>query len=133
MKRLIVTLVIVFIFTVSAMVMMGTTIDVEAKGEIQEQSEVGVTVKISLDGKDGTLGFKIILDTHSVDLGRYKFAEIAVLRADGKEYKTSVKSEEGSGHHRSAIVEFDNPETKEVEVVIKDVAGIKERVFKFSL
>lgn len=53
--------------------------------------------------------------------------------ADGKEYKTSVKSEEGSGHHRSAIVEFDNPETKEVEVVIKDVAGIKERVFKFSL
>ncbi len=42
-----------------------------------------------------------------------------------------VKSQEGSGHHRSAVVEFDNPKMKEVEIVIKDVAGVKERVFKF--
>ncbi len=37
----------------------------------------------------------------------------------------------GSGHHRAAAVEFENPKTKEFEVIIKDVAGVKERAFKF--
>lgn len=97
----------------------------------QEKSEAGVTVKVSLEGEDGALGFKISLDTHTVDLDRYKFDEIVVIRADGKEYKGSVKSQEGSGHHRSAIVEFDNPKSKEVVIVVKDVAGVRERVFKF--
>lgn len=98
----------------------------------QERAEAGVTVKISLEEKDGNLSFKIVLDTHTVNLDGYKFDEIVVLRANGKEYKARVKSQEGSGHHRSAVVEFDNPKTKEVEVVIKDVAGVKERVFKFQ-
>jgi hypothetical protein len=35
------------------------------------------------------------------------------------------------GHHRSAVVEFDNPKAKEVEIVIKDVAGVREGAFKF--
>jgi hypothetical protein len=34
-------------------------------------------------------------------------------------------------HHRPAVVEFDNPGAKEFELVVKDVAGVKERVFKF--
>ncbi len=67
---------------------------------------------------------KVALETHTVDLDKYKFEEIVALRA-------RVKSQEGSGHHRSAVVEFDNPKMKEVEIVIKDVAGVKERVFKF--
>ncbi len=99
----------------------------------QEKSEAGVTVKASLEGENGALNFKIVLDTHTIELDKYKFADIVILRADGKEYKGRVISEEGSGHHRSAIVEFDNPKTKEVGIIIKDVAGVKERVFKFSL
>ena len=99
----------------------------------QETSEAGVTAKISLERKDSTLEFKVVLDTHTVNLDRYKFAEIVVIRVDGKEYKGKVKSEEGSGHHRSAVIEFENLKTKEVEVVIKSVAGVKERVFKFQL
>lgn len=106
----------------------------EQKGgqqQTQEKSDAGVTVKVTREGTDGAMTFKVALETHTVDLEKYKFDEIVVLRADGKEYKARVKSQEGSGHHRSAVVEFDNPKTKEVEIVIKDVAGVRERVFKF--
>jgi len=120
--------------------MMGGTASAETKKEeqtggpqkTQQKSEAGVTAKVSLEGSDGTLIFKVSLETHTVELDKYKFDEIVVLRAGGKEYKAKVKSEEGSGHHRSAVVEFDNPGTKEVEVVIKDVAGVKERAFTFQ-
>lgn len=97
----------------------------------QERSEAGVTVKVSLEGKGDTITVKVVLDTHTVALDQYKFDEIMALRAGEKEYKGRVKSQAGSGHHRSAVVEFDNPKTKEVEIVIKDVAGVKERTFKF--
>ncbi|MDH4231745.1 MAG: hypothetical protein OEW04_06915 [Nitrospirota bacterium] len=97
----------------------------------QEKAETGVTVEVVLQGQNAALTFKVTLDTHSVELDKYKFAEIVVLRADGKEYKGSVKPKEGSGHHRSAVIEFENPKTKEIAIVVKDVAGVKERVFKF--
>jgi hypothetical protein len=97
----------------------------------QERSEGGVTVKISLEGKGDTITVKVALDTHTVGLDKYKFAEIIVLRSGGREYRGRVKSEKGSGHHREADIEFENPKTKEITVVVKDVAGVKERVFKF--
>ncbi len=56
-----------------------------------------------------------------------------MLKASGKVSKARVISEGGSGHHRSAVVEFDDPGTAEVEVVIKDAAGVRERVFKFRV
>ncbi len=99
----------------------------------QEKSEAGVTVKVSREGSDGTVSFKVALETHTVDLDRYKFDEIVALRAGGKEYPPRVRTEEGSGHHRSAVVEFDKPKTGDAEVVIKGVAGVKERVFPFQL
>ncbi len=119
--------------------MMGGAASAEAKvGEkidsslkTQEREEAGVTAKVSLESMNGAITFKIVLETHTVDLEKYKFDEIVVLRAAGKEYKAWVKSLEGSGHHRSAVIEFDNPKAKEVEIVIKDVAGVKERLFKF--
>jgi hypothetical protein len=106
----------------------------EQKGgqqKTQEKSEAGVTAKVALESSDGTMKFKIALETHTVELDKYKFDEIVALRAGGKDYKGRVLSQEGSGHHRAALVEFENPKTKEVEVIIKDVAGVKERVFKF--
>ena len=41
----------------------------------------------------------------------------------------------GSGHHRETIVSFPkiSPETKRIELVIKDVAGVKERTFVWKL
>lgn len=65
-----------------------------------------------------------LADPRSFDRGEQYFNH-------GKDYKANVKSQEGSGHHRSAVVEFNNPKAKEVEILIKDVGGIKERIFKF--
>ncbi len=111
----------------------GTATEEQKGGhqQTQEKSEAGVTVKIAREGTDGVMTFKVVLETHTADLEKYKFEEIIVLRADGKEYRARVKSQEGSGHHRSAVVEFDNPVTKEFDVVVKDVAGVKERMFTF--
>jgi hypothetical protein len=89
-----------------------------------------VTVKVSLEGKGDTITVKV-MNTHTVALDQYKFDEIVALKAGGKEYKPKLISQAGSGHHRSAVVEFDNIGTKEIEVVVKGVAGVKERVFKF--
>lgn len=100
-------------------------------GKTQEKSEAGVTATVSLLNRDGTLTFKVALNTHTVGLDRYKFDEIVVLRAGGKEYKAALKSQEGSGHHRSAVLEFENPKAEGIEVIIKGVAGVKERVFEF--
>jgi uncharacterized protein (UPF0333 family) len=97
----------------------------------QEQSAAGVTVKVSLVGKGDAMTVKVALNTHTVNLDGYKFDEIVVLRAGGQEYPAKVKSQDGSGHHRSAVIEFKDPGTKDFEVVVKDIAGVKERVFKF--
>ncbi len=47
-----------------------------------------------------------------------------------KQWYVQAKKDD-DGHHRSAVIEFENPKTREVEIAVKDVAGIKERVFKF--
>jgi hypothetical protein len=41
----------------------------------------------------------------------------------------------GGGHHREATVVFPtfSPEAKRVELVIKDIAGVKERTFRWDL
>ncbi len=99
--------------------------------QTQEKSEAGVTAEVTQESGNGTIKFMITLETHSVALDTYKFDEIVVLRAGEKEFKGRIVSQEGSGHHRSAVVEFDNPKTKEVLIVIKGVAGVKERMFIF--
>jgi hypothetical protein len=99
----------------------------------QEKSEAGVTAKVALVSLNAVARFKVSLETHSIDLDGYKFDQVVVLRAGGREYKGRVVSQEGSGHHRSAVIEFDNPGTKEYKVVIKDVAGVKERIFRFPM
>lgn len=109
---------------------MGATASAGPK-KTQEKSEAGVIAKVDLESTNGTVRFKVTLETHAVELDGYKFDEIVALRAGGKEYKARVKSQEGSGHHRSAVIEFDNPKAEELELIIKDVAGVKERVFKF--
>lgn len=103
----------------------------EGPQRTQERSEAGVTVKVSLERKGDTIAVKVALNTHTVALDQYKFDEIVTLKAGGKEFKPRQILQSGSGHHRSAVVEFDNPGTKEVEVLIKGVAGVKERVFAF--
>lgn len=96
----------------------------------------GITVKVSyLEQTAHESRFLIALDTHSVNLDAYDLKFLAVMRDDtglvmqptGAEYK-------GSGHHREVVLTFPRPsnERKWVEVVIKDIAGVKERVFRWD-
>ena len=80
--------------------------------------------------------FQIALDTHSVNLDSYDLKTISVLRDDaGNTFSPTSVENKGSGHHRETTVSFAKVAsgTKRVELVIKDVAGVKEKIFRWDL
>jgi hypothetical protein len=107
-------------------------------GEKQSIPGGGVTVDVTFlkEHGDGPT-FKVVLDTHSANLDGYRFEEIVRVR-DGKGGElapTAVEGAEGSGHHREATVRFawPDPKPKIVEMVVKGVAGVPEREFRWSV
>ncbi len=98
----------------------------------------GVTVEVTwLKEVAEAPAFRLVLDTHSVNLDGYRFEEIVRLRdgRGGEQAPAAVEGAEGSGHHRQATVRFTWPEPKpgELELVVKGVAGVPERVFRWSI
>jgi hypothetical protein len=98
----------------------------------------GVTTKVTyLNPKSSDEPrFQVVLDTHSVALDNYDLNAISLLRDDaGKTYLPNAVENKGSGHHREVILTFPkvSPEAKRLEIVIKDVAGVKERTFRWNL
>jgi hypothetical protein len=104
----------------------------------QQVAGGGVTVIATLlkEQADAT-AVKLVLDTHSVNLDGYKLDAIAALRDDaGKTYPVvAVEQASGGGHHRQAVLQFGkvSAEAKTIELVVKDVAGVKERIFRWSV
>jgi hypothetical protein len=98
----------------------------------------GVTVKatyLNPKSKDDPR-FQIMLDTHSVNLDVYDLKSIAVLRDDtGKSDVPTAVENKGGGHHRETVISFPkvSPCVKRLELVIKDLAGVKERTFAWNL
>lgn len=116
----------------------GQRLGASAPGITRTDSGGGVTVKATfLDFKtSGDFRFQIVLDTHSVNLDSYDLKTISILRDDaGNSYLPAAVENKGSGHHREATVSFAKVAsgTKRVELVIKDVAGVKERIFRWDL
>jgi hypothetical protein len=104
----------------------------------QQVAGGGVTVIATLlKEQTDTTAIKLVLDTHSANLDGYKLDEIAILQDDtGKSYPVvAVEQASGGGHHRQAVLRFGkvSPEAKTVELLVKDVAGVKERVFRWSI
>lgn len=107
--------------------------------EPQANSEKAVTVEVSpvnLAEGENTWDFQIAFNTHSVNLD-FDPAAISVLRDDrGREYPAVAWEGAGpGGHHRSGVVRFKVPDdaTDFIEVVIHDVAGVPERIFRWNL
>lgn len=80
------------------------------------------------------------MDTHSVNLDQYDLKQLAVLCDDtGNEYRPASWESAAGGHHRQGTLTFALPasvregKAKYVEMVIREVAGIKERVLKWEL
>lgn len=106
-------------------------------GASQSVGGGGVTVTATLLNKSGDdATFQVALDTHSVNLDVYKFEEIVRLRDNqGREISPKVVEDvQGGGHHRRATVRFTGPEPKpnKVELVVKGVAGVPERLFQWT-
>ena len=76
------------------------------------------------------------MDTHSVDLDAVDLKKQAVLRDDkGGEYKAVDWNAAMGGHHRSGKLVFAHPDktSKTFELVIRDVAGVAERVLRWQV
>ncbi len=98
----------------------------------------GVTVDVAfLKDRVDAPAFQVILDTHSVNLDGYRFEEIVRLRdgRGGEIAPAAVEGAKGSGHHGEATVRFSWPQPKpnSLELVVKGVAGVPERVFRWPV
>ena len=106
-----------------------------AVGSTQTASAGGVTVKATyLAQTEHESRFSVALDTHSVNLDAYDLKALSVLRDNtGLVLEPSGIENKGSGHHREVILTFPRPSTRRqwLELVIKDVAGEKERTFRW--
>ncbi|GIK37523.1 MAG: hypothetical protein BroJett011_13560 [Chloroflexota bacterium] len=107
--------------------------------ETQWNDEKAVRIEVTplnLPQGGASLDFSVVFDTHSVDLG-FDPVAISVLRDNtGREYPAlEWKGDGPGGHHRSGTLRFEapNPSPKSVEVVIRDVAKVPERAFRWSL
>ena len=94
----------------------------------------GVTAKVTyLNPEDAEdTRFEISLDTHSVNLDSYDLKALSSLRdSAGRTYQPSNVENKGSGHHRQVVLVFPKPAavSSRIELVIKDIAGVKERSF----
>jgi hypothetical protein len=100
----------------------------------QTASGGGVTIKVTyLAQTEHESRFSVALDTHSVNLDGYDL-KVSVLRDDtGIMLQPTAVENKGSGHHREAILTFPRPSTRRkwLELVIKDIAGEKERTFRW--
>ena len=108
------------------------------------QSNTGGNVDIDVEwvvADSDSLVFNVAMNTHSVDLDQYDLGELAVLRDDrGNEYRAISWESASGGHHRTGILTFpilpdslSQGKAGYLEIVIRDVAGIEERVLKWEL
>ena len=112
-----------------------------ASGGATQTNDGGqVTVKATWNGLNAGPVFEVALDTHAVDLDGLDLAQLAALRVDGgREVRPSGWDAPTGGHHRSGRLTFPtttadgkpliSADTRSIELVIRDVAGVGERVF----
>jgi hypothetical protein len=130
--------------TVSA----GTGAAPSDSGSVTKQNQGGnVTVAVTWKNPSdatGSLTFSVVMDTHSVNLDGYDLSQLAVLRNErGQEVKAERWDAPSGGHHRSGTLAFPGKDgsgtpilgsgSKAVELVIRDVAGVNERVLRWEL
>ena len=129
---------LILVFALISSAIAGETFGAAASNMTQSVAGGGVTAKVTFLNPQSASEprFQVVLDTHSVNLDAYDLKSIAVLRDDtGKSYVPTAAENKGSGHHREATITFPklSPGAKRIEMVVKDVAGVKERVFAWNL
>lgn len=100
-----------------------------------DAGEGGVTVTaqpVVIDTED--IVFEFTIDTHSGDLTNFSVLEKVSLVSGGKATMPKDWQEAASSvHHRSGKLVFEKIGTSEMELVVKDLAGVPERKLKWTL
>ncbi len=114
----------------------------ETGGSTQTSDGGKVTIAVTWQGAEAGPIFTVAMDTHSVDLDRYDLGQLAVLRTeDGRESSPTGWDAPKGGHHRQGLLVFPaaTPDGgplimpgQSVELIVRDVAGVAERKFRWS-
>jgi hypothetical protein len=102
-----------------------------------DAGQVAVEVQpLKLGDNQDTWEFAVALNTHSVELP-YDLTQVSMLRCEqGREHRPlEWEGSPPGGHHRQGVLYFtplDHPSSF-VEIVIRDVAKVPERVFRWEV
>lgn len=115
-------------------VMFGDSFGEETPGLTRSHSGGGVRVEATyLNPQDTEAArFQVRMNTHSINLDDYDLKALSLLRDEtGRVYRATSVENRGSGHHRTVILNFSEVPAgiKNLELIIKSVAGIEERSF----
>ena len=105
--------------------------------QTNSEGSVGVEViPVEISDTSDLWQFKIVLNTHSVELDQ-DLTKITLLVDDkGNEYQSlSWEGAPPGGHHREGVLTFDSisPQPSSIELVVRDIDGIEERKFSWNL
>lgn len=104
--------------------------------QTKEGGNVTVIVTLQELGTGKPAIFQIVFDTHSVNLDS-DVAQASALRDDqGNTYGTPTwKGDPPGGHHRKGMLSFPTPlkQVRAISLILKDIAGVKERTFVWKL
>lgn len=119
----------------SGLLLIGQSFGAAGTNSPQTVSGGGVTVKATYLAKtEHEARFSVAMDTHSVNLDVYDLKANSMLRDNtGLAMQPTGIETKGSGHHRESILTFPRPSLRSTwtELVIKDIAGVKERRFRW--
>ncbi len=115
-----------------------------AEPETQTGLAGQVTIKATWQGSDVGPVFTVVLDTHAVNLDTYDLLQLAVLRTDQNEDVSPITWDApAGGHHREGTLSFPMtmtdgssfiaPETRVLELRIREVGGVPETVLQWVL
>ena len=109
-----------------------------ASGLARSHSGGGVTVTVTYLNPQGMedARFQIVLDTHTVNLDNYYLKNLSLLHDDkGQMYQPKEIETKGAGHHREITLIFPKPapDAKRLDLVIKEIAGVEKRSFRWEL
>lgn len=103
-----------------------------------------VSIDVTWRGPTAGTVFTVAMNTHAVDLDGYDLRQLAVLRTDqGQEVQPISWEAPKGGHHRVGTLTFPSktddgapligPQTRSLALIIRDVAGVPERIFRWVL
>ena len=106
------------------------------ESKTDNQAAVSITVTpIDISSQSKEWKFDIVMDTHSVELDQDMIESAVLIDDQDKEYKPISWGGPSGGHHREGILVFNpiKPTPKYIELKIKNIGGVNERLFKWNI